>query len=104
MYILKVSKEVTRKLKSLPNNERQSLKKQILELEINPRIGKHIDTDKKSELWELKFQSHRIYYTIENKFLVINNITYEGSVAVNKFGNKNTQKKDIKKLKKGLFR
>ena len=58
-----------------------------------------LDVNKNIELWELRCSSHRVYYTVENRFIVIENIEYEGNIDVKKGGNKNSQKRDIDYLK-----
>jgi mRNA-degrading endonuclease RelE of RelBE toxin-antitoxin system len=102
MYYVKIKDVVIKFLNRLPRDRKEKIWKKINLLGENPDIGDYIDREKTKILMELKEGSHRIYYTIENEFVVINEISYEGQVNVDRAGNKNTQTRDIEYMRKNL--
>ena len=110
-YKVKLEQKASKFIHKLKNPEKEQVSKAIDSLEEKP-----FPTNKKhilksigiTLLCEMAIGKLRIYYTIENQFVVIENIKYAGIVSVldgkrnHKSGNKNNpnQQKDIKNLKK----
>ncbi len=99
MYNVIIKQCVITFLKKIPRNESNYFRKKFIQISNNPNVGKFIDKHKTTILRELKYKSHRIYYTIENNLIVINDIESDGTILICQSGNKNTQRKDINKLK-----
>jgi len=102
IYKVKIEKQVFKYINKLGRKEELSFKKRFDELQHNKKGYRLLDVFKNIELWELRCSSHRVYYTVENGFIVIENIEYDGNINVDKAGNKNTQNKDIVFLKKKM--
>jgi len=101
-YKVKIEKQVFKYIKKLGNKEETYLKRRFNNLENSKKGYRLLDVHKNIELWELRCSSHRVYYTVENGFIVIENIEYDGDINISHAGNKNTQKKDINKLKESI--
>ena len=101
-YKLKVEKCVIRYLKKLGKSQSNYFTRKIDKLKENKKGYRLLDVYRNIELWELRCSSHRIYYTVENKFIIIENIEYEGNISVSKAGTKNRQIEIIKKMKKDI--
>ena len=112
MYRLKIEKRVIKFLKKLDFSIRKDIDKKIRVLEEDPfpRDKKHIlASSGASLLCELSHQKWRIYYTIENCFVVIEDIEYDGTVSIIEGYNNHksgkgypNQRKDIQRLKKNF--
>ena len=114
--MLKYNVEISDSAKKFIKNIDGSLTKRVdtflLNLEINPipKDKKHIlETHGPSMLCEGTIDKLRFYYTIEDKFVVVEDIKYRGSVEViqgkqnHKSGSRknfSNQRRDISKLKK----
>jgi len=118
-YSVEVSDSAKRFIKSIDGSLINRVNKFISNLEVSPipNDKKHIlETNGPSMLCEGSVDKLRFYYTIENKFVVIEDIKYRGTVEIiegksnHKSGNKlnfPNQRRDITKLKKwfkDLFR
>jgi len=90
MFKVKVAKSVVKYIKKLGKNQRDYLLKRFDRLKYDKKGYKLLDVLRNIELWELSCQAHRIYYTVENRFIIIDNIEFEGNIIVAKAGNKNT--------------
>jgi len=97
LYKVKIEKHVSNYIRKLDNKE--YFLKRFKKLETNKKGYRLLDTHKSIELWELRSKSHRVYYTVENGFIVINTIEYDGTISVCDAGNKNKQTRAINKLK-----
>lgn len=115
MFKLKYEKKVEKFIKNLDFSIKVRIIKELRNLQINPfpRNKKHIlETLGSSLLCELAVDKFRIYYIIEDKFVIIEGIGYEGIVNLleghsnHKSGNNNysNQKKDIGILKKWFLK
>ena len=120
MFKVKLSESVEKFIDNLDGSIKVRVRSYIdsLEVDPNPRSGKHIiDISGNVRLCEGSVDKLRFYYTIENEFVVIEeiiddeltNVEYEGIVKVtkaaknHKSGNKQNnpnQRRDIAKLKK----
>jgi len=98
-YSVKIADNVMKKIEKLPIDRRKKILERLEVLKNNPDIGKLLFRKSYFQLRELKISSHRIYFIIERGFIVINNIEYYGVVDVERFGNKNSQDRDINFLK-----
>lgn len=98
-YDVRISDNVLKFLEKLPEDMKEKILNRINELENNPRRGRLLDKSGMVDLRELKYGSYRIYFTIENKFVVINGIEYEGIVEVSETSKKNNQKNKINKMR-----
>ncbi len=113
MYNLKIERKAIKFLEKLDISVRRDIDKKIRVLEENPfpKDKKHIlASSGASLLCELSYQKWRLYYTIENCFVVIENIEYDGTVNIIEGYNNHksgkgypNQRKDISRLKK-IFR
>jgi mRNA-degrading endonuclease RelE of RelBE toxin-antitoxin system len=99
MYNVKVERHVSKYIQRLGKKQEESLIERFNKLKYNKSGYKILDAFRGIELWELRCSSHRIYYTVEDRFIVISNIEYDGSINVSLAGNKNTQRKDIDYMK-----
>ena len=111
-YSVEVSDSAKKFIKSIDGSLIKRVKKFISNLETNPIPSdkKHIlETHGPSMLCESSVDKLRFYYTIEDKFIVIEDIKYRGSVEIvegysnHKSGNKQNfpnQRRDINKLRK----
>ena len=100
MYKVKVEKRVSKYISKLGTNQRDYFVKRFTQLQTDKQGYRLLDMSGKVELWELRCQSHRVYYTVENQYIVIENIEYKGSILVADASNKNQQKRKIDYLKK----
>ena len=98
-YKVKVDKHVFTYISRLGSKEREYFKERFDALSHNKTGYRLLDVHKNIELWELRCQSHRVYYTFENGFILIESVEYAGDVVVSRAGNKNTQKRDIQTMK-----
>ena len=110
-YNVEVSDSARKFIKNVDGSLIKRVEKFISNLESNPipKNRKHIlETHGPSMLCEGSVDKLRFYYTIEDKFVVIEEIKYRGSVEVieghsnHKSGNKKNfpnQRRDISKLK-----
>jgi mRNA-degrading endonuclease RelE of RelBE toxin-antitoxin system len=101
-YKVKIEKQVFKYISKLGNKEESYLKKRFDALTNNKKGYRILDVYKNVELWELRCSSHRVYYTVENGFIVIENIEYDGNIVVEKASHKNTQQKYINDIKKKM--
>lgn len=110
-YKIKLEKKARRFISKLDSQIKKKVITKINSLEQSPfpKNKSHIlDLAGNSMLCELSIEKIRVYYTIENQFVVIENIEYDGVVSVldgklnHKSGNKSypNQKKYIKKIKR----
>ena len=111
-YKVKFSKSSEKFISKLDGSIKQRIPKMITFLENSPvpKNKKHIlDTSGSSFLCEYPLEELRFYYTIENQFVVIEDIEYLGKVEIleghsnHKSGdskNYSNQQKTIKSLKK----
>ena len=111
-YKVKFSKSAEKFISKLDGSIKQRIPKMIDFLENSPvpNNKKHIlDTSRSSFLCEYPLEELRFYYTIENQFVVIEDIEYLGKVEIleghsnHKSGNSKNypnQQKTIKSLKK----
>ena len=110
-YKIKLEKKASQFISKLDVQEKERVKTAIDNLKESPfpRNKKHIlSLNGSSMLCELAVSKLRIYYTIENQFVVVENIEYKGIITIlegkrnHKSGNKKNpnQQKDIQKLKK----
>lgn len=90
MFNVKVSKNVAKYINKLGSKDKEYFIDRFNQLKYNKNGYRLLDISGRVELWELRCASHRVYYTVENQFIVIENIEYEGSISVDKGGNKNT--------------
>ena len=110
MYKLKIEKRVLRFLEKLDFSVRKEVDRKIRLLGESPypRDKRHIlASSGVSLLCELGYKKWRFYYTIENCFVIIEDIEYCGTVKILEgYGNHKSgkgypnQKKDIRRLKK----
>ena len=110
-YKVKISTSAKKFIKKLDNSYKKKISKMIDDLSSAPvpRKNKHIlDRTGASLLCEYPIEELRFYYTIENQFVVIEDIEYSGIVDIieghsnHKSGNKKNnpnQRRDISKLK-----
>jgi len=99
MYNVKVSKRVTKYISKLGSKDRDYFISRFNELKHDKSGYKQLDVYRKTELWELRCSSHRVYYTVEGGYIVISDIEYEGNIFVLDASNKNQQHKKINYLK-----
>jgi len=111
-YKVKISNSAQKFISKLDGRYKVKVSKFIEKLKRDPlpRNNKHIlDTSGSSMLCEFSLEKLRFYYTIENQFIVIENIEYQGFVEVleghsnHKSGNKKNypnQRNTIKRLVK----
>lgn len=119
MFFIKYEEKAKKFIQKLDFSIKKRVIKRIKELEMDPfpRNKQHIlETAGSSLLCELAIDKLRIYYTVEDRFIVIENIEYEGVVTLvegssnHKSGSKknwSNQRNDIQKLIKwfkNLFR
>ena len=119
MFKIKYEKKAEKFIKNLDLKIKVRIIDAIKKLEIDPfpRAKNHIlETAGSSLLCELAVDKVRIYYTVEDRFIVIEEIEYAGIVKIlegqnsHKSGNKknwSNQRRDIKRLSnwfKNLFR
>lgn len=113
VYKVKISNSAEKFISKLDGSYKKKIVNFIEYLENNPvpKNKKHIlDVSGNSFLCEYSLDKLRFYYTIENLFIVIEDIEYDGEIEVlkgfsnHKSGNKNypNQKRDIKSLLKKL--
>jgi len=112
MYKIKYEDNARKFIKKLDFSVKTRVIEKIKKLELDPfpRQKKHIlETVGSSLLCELSIDKLRIYYTVEDRFIVIEDIEYGGIVTLiegknsHKSGNKQNnpnQRRDISKLKK----
>jgi len=112
MFKIKYEKKAIKFIKKLDFSVKVLLDKELKKLEFDPfpRSKKHIlETVGSSLLCELVVDKWRIYYTVEDRYIVIEEVEYEGVVKVvkgysnHKSGNKQNnpnQRKDIGILKR----
>jgi mRNA-degrading endonuclease RelE of RelBE toxin-antitoxin system len=100
MYKVKVEKSVQKYIEKLGTKQHSYFKKRFEKLQYDKKGYRLLSVSKNIELWELRSLSHRVYYTVENGFIVIDNIEYEGNIRVRDHSNKNQQQRTINKLKK----
>lgn len=85
MYRLKIEKRAVRFLEKLDISVRREIDKKIKSLEENPYPSNknHIlASSGASLLCEMSYRKWRLYYTVENCFVVIEDIEYEGTVGI----------------------
>lgn len=110
-YKIKLEKKASKFIRKLDSQQKQLVTTSIDTLAESPfpKNKRHIlELAGNSMLCELPVGTIRIYYTIENQFVVIEDIEYTGVVNIldgklnHKSGSKNfpNQQRDIKKLKK----
>jgi mRNA-degrading endonuclease RelE of RelBE toxin-antitoxin system len=111
-FKVKVSISAKKFISKLDGSYKKKIDKFIKSLSESPipRQNKHIlDRTGSSMLCEFSVDELRFYYTIENQFVIIEDIEYKGIVEVleghssHKSGNKKNfpnQRRDISKLKK----
>jgi len=104
MYKVKVEKGVSKYIHKLGSKEREYFLERFDKLKYDKTGYRLLDRSGNVELWELRCQSHRVYYTVENQFIVIENVEYKGNIDVNDASNKNQQENKIKFLKKKYLR
>lgn len=104
MYNVKTDKFVVKYLKKLGKRDKEYIIDRINQLKYDKRGYRLLDVSGRVELWELRCQNHRIYYTVENQFIVIENIEYEGNINVERASNKNRQQKIINYMKNKIKR
>lgn len=102
-YNVRITDNVLKYLEKLSKDIKEKVLDRIDELEENPKRGRLLDKSGMVDLRELKYGSFRIYFTIENKFVVINDIEYEGEVEVSEIGKKNDQKRKINIMKDRMY-
>lgn len=95
IYHVKVSNFVMKYVSKLGSKDRDFFNDRFNKLKYDKSGYKLLDVINKVELWELRCSSHRVYYTVENTFIVIDNIEYSGDIEVINAGNKNQQRRDI---------
>ncbi len=112
MYKIKYENKAKKFIKKLDFFIKNKVISKIKQLEIDPfpHQKKHIiETIGSSLLCELSIDKLRIYYTVEDRFIVIEEIEYKGIITLiegrnnHKSGNKQNypnQRRDISKLKK----
>jgi mRNA-degrading endonuclease RelE of RelBE toxin-antitoxin system len=99
-YIVKIEDSVYKYIHKLGTEQEGYFRRRFFKLENNKEGYRMIErTSKGTELWELRCCSHRVYYTVENQFVVIDHIEYDGNIDILKAGNKNTQTHDINYMK-----
>ena len=91
MYSVKVARHVSKYIEKLGSKEKDYFINRFNELKYNKSGYRQLDRYKNIELWELRCSNHRVYYTVENQFIIIENIEYEGNINVQNAGNKNRQ-------------
>jgi len=101
-YKVKIEKQVFKYIRKLGKREEHYFKRRFDKLQEDKKGYRLLDVNKNIELWELRCSSHRVYYTVENEFIVIENIEYDGNIVVKSGGNKNSQSRDINYLKKKM--
>ena len=111
-FKVKISSSARKFISKLDGKYKQKIKKfiEFLEKSPIPKKNKHIlDISGSSMLCEYSIDKLRFYYTIENQFVVIEDIEYKGIFEIleghsnHKSGNRKNfpnQRKDIAKLKK----
>ena len=119
MYKLKYEKKAEKFIKNLDFSIKKRVIKNIKSLQYYPypRDKKHIlETIGSTILCELSVDKLRVYYTVEDRFIVIEDIEYDGIISVleghsnHKSGSKknfSNQRRDIGRLKSwfyGLFK
>lgn len=78
IYRIEVEKRVHKQLDKIKDKTIQKdIKNKIRQLKYNPRKGKHLFRN----YYELKAKNYRIYYAIFRGMIVIENITYAGTVT-----------------------
>lgn len=112
MYKLKIEKRAAKFLEKVDASARRDIDRKIEALAENPfpQNKKHIlASSGASLLCELSYKKWRLYYTIENCFVVIEDIEYDGTVSILEgHGNHKSgtgyhnQRNNIGKLKKGF--
>lgn len=85
-------------ISKLGQRERSYFREKFRKLESERQGYRRLYKQKNVELWELRCSSHRIYYTVENEFIVVEDIQYEGDIQVIEASNKNSQQRTINKL------
>jgi len=100
MFNVKVERRVSKYINKLGSKEKDYFLNRFNELKYDKGGYRQLDRSGNVELWELRCQSHRVYYTVENQFIVIENIEYEGNILVCDTSNKNQQQRKIDYLKK----
>ena len=79
MYNVKVEKRVSKYLSKLGSKDREYFIDRFNKLKYDKKGYRLLDVSGRVELWELRCQSHRVYYTVENEFIVIENVEYDGN-------------------------
>lgn len=102
MYRVLIDKRVFKYINKLGSQDKNYFKRRFKQLRNDYKGYRLLDITKKTELWELRCSSHRVYYTVENDFIVIDNILYEGDIFVSDCSNKNQQQRKINNLKKKI--
>lgn len=112
MYKIKYEDKAKKFIKKLDFSIKQRVIEKIKSLELDPfpRQKNHIlETIGSSLLCELPIDKLRVYYTVEDRFIVIEEIEYMGIIKIlegqnsHKSGNKKNfpnQRRDIGRLKK----
>ncbi len=104
IYKVKVEKRVGKYINKLGTRERDYFISRFNELQYNKSGYRLLDKHGIVELWELRCSSHRVYYTVENGYIVIENIEYDGNIRVRDASNKNQQQRTIDHLKNRYIR
>lgn len=99
MYNVKIARHVSKYIKRLGSRERDYFIDRFNKLKYDKTGYRLLDRSGMVELWELRCQSHRVFYTVENQFIIIENIEYEGNISVEEASNKNQQQRTINYLK-----
>jgi len=98
-FYLEISENAKKQIRRLPSDVEKRVLSKLSELKDNPRIGKPLIRSKKfgTMLWEVRLFSPglRIYYTIHEGVIIIENIDYAGKVRIHCMGDKRSQRRDI---------
>lgn len=100
MYKVIVTPQVLKYLDKLPIYLARKCILKIDELSINKKGYAQIGIAGSYELRELRVGPYRIYYLVENKMIIVDLISYDGSIEVTDIGTKDQQKRQIAYLKK----
>lgn len=94
-YLVEMTERADKNISKLDNGIQENIKNKIRQLSKNPRKGKHLYKN----FYELRAKNFRIYYELFRGIIVIEKIKYDGKVQVQKVGTKNTQKRDVRRMK-----
>jgi mRNA-degrading endonuclease RelE of RelBE toxin-antitoxin system len=96
-YLVELSQTASKELDKLDKETRKSIHKKIFtKLGENPYNAEY----EGDGIWELKGQNFRAYYTIKEGVVFVDLVEFKGKVMVHKIGTKNSQDRDLSRLKR----